>query len=270
MKILVLTVYALSCCNGLLNAAEKYEGLIVHRLDSKYQSSATKIKVLLPDNIEKGRKYRVLYLLPVEKLDNTQFGNALEEVRDLNLHNRYKLICVYPTFTDWPWFADHPHNPKIRQETYFIKEVIPLIEDNYPVSKERKGRLLVGFSKSGWGAYSLLLRHPDLFEKAAAWDAPLCEGGVGQWGTTDIFANNENFTNYKISLLLPKCAPWLKKESRLVLMGHGNFQWHVEKTHASMAELGILHRYQAGPKREHRWDSGWLEDAVKFLTDEEN
>ena len=53
------------------------------------------------------------------------------------------------------------------------------IEQHYPARADRDGRLLVGFSKSGWGAYSLLLRHPDRFGKAAAWDAPLMEERAG-------------------------------------------------------------------------------------------
>ncbi|HEY3787861.1 MAG TPA: alpha/beta hydrolase-fold protein [Urbifossiella sp.] len=56
-----------------------------------------------------------------------------------------------------------------------MKVFVPFIDKTYPVRAEAGGRLLLGFSKSGWGAYSLRMRHPDLFGKAAAWDAPLIQ-----------------------------------------------------------------------------------------------
>src|SRR5437773_1672793 len=82
--------------------------------------------------------------------------------------------------------------PKIRQETYFVKVVVPFVEKQYPAQAEPGGRLLVGFSKSGWGAYSLLLRHPDVFGKAAAWDAPLTMTRP-QYGMADIVGTPEQF-----------------------------------------------------------------------------
>ena len=90
-----------------------------------------------------------------------------------------------PTFSHLPWYADHPTDPDIRQESYLLEVVIPFIEANYPARADRRGRLLLGFSKSGWGAYSLLLRHPDVFGKAAAWDAPLMMSEPGKYGSGD-------------------------------------------------------------------------------------
>lgn len=56
---------------------------------------------------------------------------------------------VAPTFSQVPWYADHPTDLKIRQETYFINVVLPLVEQTYPAQKSPDGRLLLGFSKSG-------------------------------------------------------------------------------------------------------------------------
>ena len=67
-----------------------------------------------------------------------------------------------------------------------------------PVQTVPAGRLLLGFSKSGWGAFSLLLRHPDVFGRAAAWDAPLMMNKPGPYGSGDIFGTPENFARYQI------------------------------------------------------------------------
>ena len=50
------------------------------------------MQVLLPDNFQTGRRYRVLYLLSVDAGDNLQFGNPMAEARRQGFHNRYDLI----------------------------------------------------------------------------------------------------------------------------------------------------------------------------------
>jgi hypothetical protein len=40
-------------------------GFETYRLESPYQASATSLRVLLPNNLEVGKRYRVLYVLPV-------------------------------------------------------------------------------------------------------------------------------------------------------------------------------------------------------------
>src|SRR5579872_4090190 len=124
--------------------------ILVHRVESPYQDRPTKIRVLLPSKLEKGRRFRVLYVLPVEAGDGKHYGDGLLEVKKLGLHDRYGLICVQPTFARLPWYADHPTDKAIRQETYLLEVVVPLVEQKYPTLAKPEGRLLLGFSKSGW------------------------------------------------------------------------------------------------------------------------
>jgi len=146
---------------------------LIHEVTSPLQAAPTQIKVLLPDKLDPSRRYPVIYVLPVEPLNENHYGDGLLEVKAHDLHNHCQAIFVTPTFAHLPWYADHAADPKIRQESYFINEVLPLVEKTYPARPGPAGRYLLGFSKSGWGAFSLLLRHPQLFAKAAAWDAPL-------------------------------------------------------------------------------------------------
>ena len=177
-------------------------GFLCHCVMSEYQGGVTQIKVLLPDRMEKGKRYPVLFVLPVEAGDGKQYGNGLVEIKKHDLHNKFGVICVEVTFSQLPWYADHPTDAKIRQETHFLKVVLPFLEQHYPVTKDRAGRLLLGFSKSGWGAFSLLLRHPGVFGKAAAWDAPLMMAAPNKYGMAHIFGTQENFEKYRLSKLL--------------------------------------------------------------------
>jgi hypothetical protein len=235
-------------------------------LTSEYQRGPNVLQVLPPDRMDRGSRYRVLYILPVNDGTGGPWGSGIEEAESLDLHNRHGLICVSPAFDEVPWYADHPTNPKIRQESYLLKVVVPFVERNWPAAAEPSGRLLVGFSKSGWGAFSLLLRHPDVFGRAASWDAPLALDAPDEYGSGPIFGTQENFDEYRIWSLLEKRAELLRKgPARLALLGYGYFLTEVEQTHEKMLALGIPHVYENDTERSHDWRSGWLEGAVEIL-----
>ena len=117
-------------------------GFRVHRVTSEFQSGETLLRVLLPEKLEQGRCLKVLYLLPVEANTEHRYGDGLIEAKRLDLANRYRLICVAPTFSHLPWYADHPTDMLIRQESYFLKVVVPSIDTLYPAIPGRDGRLL--------------------------------------------------------------------------------------------------------------------------------
>ena len=240
-------------------------GILTHSVASSYQAGRTEIKVLLPDRLEHGKRYGVIYVLPVEARSENRYGDGLLEAKRRNLHNTHRVIFVAPTFSHLPWYADHPTDPEIRQDTYFLKVVVPFIEERYPVQKEPDGRFLLGFSKSGWGALSLLLRHPETFGKAVAWDAPLMKDKADQFGMEGIFGTQENFEKYQITKLLLQRAAELRHSKRVILLGYGNFRQHHQQAHAVLQKLGIPHDYRDGPEREHEWHSGWVEEAVGLL-----
>lgn len=250
------------------DAKKDADGFLVHDVRSPYQAKPTQIRVLLPDNLEKGKKYPVIYLLPVEAGTESRFGNGMKEVKKLDLHNKLQVIFVAPTFAHLPWYADHPTNAEIRQESHFLKVVVPFIEKTYPVRAEPRWRLLLGFSKSGWGAFSLLLRHPDHFGRAAAWDAPMMMDRPGKYGSGDIFGTPDNFEKYRITKLLADRAELFQKEKRLLLAGYGGFRTEHQKAHDLMESLKIAHDYRDGPQRNHDWHSGWVAEAAEWLVAE--
>jgi hypothetical protein len=241
------------------------DGFLRHDIDSNHQAGTTAIRVLLPDAANRGVRSRVLLVLPVEPGLEHHYGDGLAEVRRLEVHNRHQLICVEPTFAALPWYADHPTDSRLRQETYLLEVVLPFLKREYGVSAECDSWLLLGFSKSGWGAWSLLLRHPELFGRAAAWDAPMAMHWPSKFGSQPIFATEQNFERYEIFRLLKRESPRLHATARLGLFGYGNFREQHEQTHSLMQELGIAHVYRDGPQRKHDWSSGWIAEAVEFL-----
>jgi hypothetical protein len=109
----------------LSEAQRDKRGSLVHTVRSEYQRGQTKIRVLLPDRLDRSVRYRVLYVLPVEAGDGHRWGDGLEEVRAQELHTKHRLICVLPTFSHLPSCTDHPTDPQIRQESYLLKLAAP-------------------------------------------------------------------------------------------------------------------------------------------------
>jgi len=221
--------------------------------------------VLLPSPLVSNRLYKVVYLLPVARGDSRPWGDAMVEVLKDGFHETQQLLFVLPTFSHAPWYADRPGDPRLRQESHFLKVVLPFIESAYPVLPTRKGRLLLGFSKSGWGAYSLLLRNPEVFSKVVAWDAPFGQQSPNKYGMSEVFASQDDLDPYCIWDLLKEHAELFATEKRFALLGYGVFRGHHQATHFRMTKLGIAHEYQDGPRREHYWHSGWVPSAVEFL-----
>jgi len=250
----------------------KNEHIQTYRIESPFQKSPTTIRVLLPDNFSASKSYKVLYILPVVIEDNRRYGDGLLEIMEYKYHNTHQLICVAPEFTSMPWYADHSTDTGRQDESHLLKTVIPFIDNKFPTLKTKEGRLLIGFSKSGWGALTLLLRNPDVFYKAAAWDSGIRvdTGPIDERDREkrikEYFGSKQNFEKYRITNLLNTQGKHLGSTARI-------FYFNTEGTrarggveiHRQMVELQIPHRYRFELKRIHRWDSGWIPLAVDFL-----
>ncbi|MFO1065780.1 MAG: alpha/beta hydrolase-fold protein [Pirellulales bacterium] len=235
------------------------------RLSSPRQAGETTIRILLPQAIEPSERLRTVYVLPVEAAMENRYGDGLAEIARNDLHNRFHAAFVAPSFFHLPWYADHPSDKTLQQESYFLEDVIPFVEKNAPVRNDRAGRLLLGFSKSGWGAWSMLLRRPDMFERVAAWDAPMMMQQIGLYGNGPIFGTQANFEQYRVTDLLKSHREKLGTEPRLILTGMGNFEAEHRAAHELLNQLKIPHVYDDLPRRKHDWHSGWVTEAVEHL-----
>ena len=267
----------------------------------------TDLRVIEPDK-GVGGTTRLLYVLPVQPGTPrsmagqwaTDYGDGIAAMRDLDVANRCDLVVVEPDFNaveapglyetgPAPWYGDSPASAAIRQESYIVSAVVPAVDSLYPAA--RRERLLLGYSKSGWGAINLLLRHPDLFEAAAAWDAPLMMRSISppHYADEDIVFGRDNdyFTReYRLDTHL-SAAGALKGRNRIWLGINpatpipppgrryaGDFPRQTEDFAAALDVAGIPYtlRRQSGP-RKHSWgptsvggrDVYWEVDAIEFL-----
>ncbi len=232
-------------------------------ISSRYQAKPNVLRVLRPDGVDDDASLDVLFVLPVEPGEGTKWGDGIEAIRAMDLHNKLGLLVVMPTFNNVPWYADHPTQPQMWQESYMVKAVVPAVDQLYP-AKNRK-RLLLGFSKSGWGAGSLMARYPQTVDAAAAWDAPPMVDRIQRFEMAKVFNNQKTFARYELSRSLRSNARILRKKTRIAILGFDAFQDHTQRMHGLLDQLRIPHHYADGPKRRHHWESGWIGEAATQL-----
>jgi len=253
---------------GLLSHAAHAEDPIErHRVSGPYQPGPTTIEVLPPADMKPDTRYPVLYILPVAPGTTSRWGSGIEEARKADIANRYGVICVAPAYIATPWFADHPDDPALQQERHFIETVIPWVGHHYPVVEERAGRFLLGFSKSGYGAVMLLIRHPGLFEGAVAWDAPVDKVKPDQFRMIEVFGTARNFERYAIPRLIERQQKALLESvrPRIVLMPNRDGDHPMDGVHGQLTALGIPHIYEFTEHLEHHWASGWVPRAAALV-----
>ncbi len=249
------------------------DGIINYPVISPYQAGENAVEVLLPDNLDPAKRYPVIYFLPVNDGIDGPWGSGIQEAKRFNLHNRHQVICVSPEYNYTPWFGDHPTEPTLRQESHLIHSVIPMIEERYPVIKGKDGRMLLGFSKSGFGAITILLRNLDVIGKAVSWDSPLTSTAIfkGEEEMVRVFETDENFAHYSIPGLIDKQAKVLAVgPPRIYLISSGPRPTGSAKIlHDKLTGLGIAHGFKVDKARQHTWTSEWVPVAVDVLFESE-
>jgi S-formylglutathione hydrolase FrmB len=245
-------------------------------LTTPHQPEPALVQILLPDRLDPHKPYPVLYILPVEPAHRNEYGSGLAEAKKAGAANKYGVICVYPSFAKIaPWYGNHATDPSVRQDDYMVKALVPFIDRTYPTQADKEGRWLIGFSKSAWGAFTLLFRHPDVFGYAAGWDSPLMLNGDNNgadWGPMGLslnFGTKEAMQQSLPTKLAEQNASWLKERCRVVFAPGISWKVQTEQYHSFLMNLGIPQDYRADLLFPHRWDSGWfaplLEELVKTV-----
>jgi len=67
------------------------------------------VRVLAPDHPSSDYAHSFLYALPVESgLAQSTWGSGLDELRQLDVQNKYNATIIEPIFPTDPWYADNP------------------------------------------------------------------------------------------------------------------------------------------------------------------
>jgi S-formylglutathione hydrolase FrmB len=245
-------------------------GVKYYTVTSIYQGTQPlTVRVLEPTNPAAGKPRRFLYVLPVEQgvtdLSST-WGDGLEELRLLDVQNRFNMTLIAPSFNYEPWYGDNVTDPTMRMESFIVNDLVPF-GDTFAHGTGISQRFLIGFSKSGNGALSLILRHPNVFSAAAAWDAPAQQSSLSAFHALSLnFGTQANYDLHNIPSLITTNAKPFQQQNRLWISGDQS-AWtsDMDELHDQLVANSIPHTWVVGGFRVHRWNSGWLDSAVTAL-----
>ncbi len=146
-------------------------------LQSAAMQKLEQVLVTLPRDYDaSGRKrYPVLYLLHGSLDDHTAyFNHALEDIL-----GELPLIVVSPdagplnSYSDWYGSVLGSGQLPAAAETYILDELLPYIENQFPVRGDRAGRAVAGLSMGGAGTMKFAAARPHLFAAAGSFSGAL-------------------------------------------------------------------------------------------------
>jgi len=225
------------------------------------------MRVLQPTNPAPGVAHNFLFVLPVEAGQGSTYGDALKILQAMDAQDKYNLTIIEPTFGIDPWYADNPVNGAVQYESFMTQELVPWVDQNLATSGSEQN-WLIGFSKSGYGAQDLILKHPNLFSLAASWDFPADMSTYTQYGDSEGgYGTDANFqANYRLtqSFVDANKGPFLNA-NRIWIGSYGLYQTDMADYDALLTAEGIQHTTETPTSMAHRWDSGWVPLAMAAL-----
>jgi len=228
------------------------------------------VRVLVPQHPSTNYAHTFLYALPVENgLTGLSLGDGLDELESLDVEDQYNATIIQPIFPMYSWYADNPNDATIDYET-FVSTILPQWVDSHFSTTGNEKNLLIGFSKSGYGAMDLLLKHPSVFNAAAAFDFPAdmtTYNGLGT-STADDYGTQANFqNNYELdqSFIDTYKAPFTT-EDRIWISGGPLYASQVADFNNLLTSQGVMHTLSTTETNDaHSWTGGWLSNAVAGL-----
>lgn len=156
MKRFILTIVAATA--ALWAAAFSTDTVLV---ETKHLETPMKVTVTAPDiAVWQGVELPTIYLLNGYGGDYRSWSKMVPAVG--NLADQYGVLIVMPDGRD-SWYFDSPVNPKVKMESFFVKDLVPYIDSHYPTAKDASQRAITGLSMGGHGGLYLGTRHPEIW-----------------------------------------------------------------------------------------------------------
>lgn len=231
--------------NGFVNGKRQWLTRSPFNDNESYMSRDLPINVVVPDNYSPTNKYAVVYVLDVENVPGSNKLDGLKVLKDLNIHNYYNLILAQ---TFWqggicPWYGTKSDGT-IRGDIHLRDCLVGLVDEQFSTIPTREGRILLGFSTSGWGALSLLLRNPTVFGYAGCWDAPLnLTFGGSNYGQVAAYGTEAQYRLYNPKDILSTYLSSVAERKRIVLGGGVSFNKDTADFANLLTASGVPYTY---------------------------
>lgn len=231
----------------------------LNTLYSEARGKETKYYAFVPEAQDENKdgKMPVLYLLhgALDGYDAWK-TNAGDQVA--MLAQRHGIVVITPDGDPFGWYADSPFDQQNRIETFFIEELIPDVENRFPVDPKKRG--VAGLSMGGHGAFALSLRNPGLFNSISSMSGVLdITRHSEEWELERVFGvkndiNTVVWNSYSALVLAEQRKDLLSDTPVLITVSTGD-SFVLEDNrlfHKRLSELGVKHQYKESPGN-HDW-----------------
>jgi hypothetical protein len=234
------------------------------------------VRFIEPDSPAAGVRHKWLVMLPVEDVVPGNWGDPVAQIVDNNLHNTYNMTIVAPLFTsNGTWGMDSDLNTGWRNESFVVNELVPWLHANFPIQPGER-TMLIGFSRSGFAAMTLMIRHPTLFDVVCMWDFPMESVTFDYLNTNydDVCGSEANFDTYVIDqAVLDAQAQTFRAHYRMVIGENDisnptfNGAWSTDLAafKPQLDSAGIKYQFVTTTATAHRYDSGWIPEMIPVL-----
>ncbi|MBU4199440.1 MAG: hypothetical protein KKE37_12330 [Verrucomicrobia bacterium] len=185
-----------------------------------------------------------LVFLPATELRDETYGTVPERIAGYPGASLRQIH--YPTLV---WY-----NEAIRREA--IAQIRSL--NVVPV-------ILVGFSKSGLGAWNITRSIPNCISGTIIFDAPVAREERPPWETVPFYENNASWLEDLPTRTVEDFQAVVPKTHTLVLISGEGFHAEMDTLAQALSKTRITHVFLPRPHLKHHWQSGWIEEGLHAL-----
>lgn len=125
--------------------------------------------------------------------------------------------------------------------------------------------VLIGFSKSGLGAWNIARRIPDLVRATIIFDAPMARQVLPPWGTAPFYADNAAWQADLPLNTLDQFAAAMPASHQLILIAGPGFADEMHTLSQALSVAGHRHPFLSCERLSHHWNAGWIEEGLRRL-----
>ncbi len=160
------------------------------------------------------------------------------------------MILVMPELGDIG--VENDFSPDPSYEGVILNELLPVIERDFCTVPDRAFRAIGGISRGGFWAYSIALRHPDVFSIVGGHSAFFDpDNAPSEFNPLDLALNDDGLTNAELRMYLDNAA--------IDFVGTNQ-----QLFSSRLSSRGIPHQYIINPTGDHN-DEYWSSHVAEYL-----
>lgn len=126
--------------------------------------------------------------------------------------------------------------------------------------------ILVGFSKSGLGAWNIARTIPDMISGTIIFDSPVSRQTLPPWGTAPFYEDDASWQEDLPINSIKNFQAVMPETHQLILIAGPGFKDEMGQFSDELSKHGCKHSFLSRPKLKHHWNSGWIETGIKELS----